>query len=199
MGRAVLHEGSHTDAVDGIGMEGRRLRVLTNDLLGDAETLGGILHVDPQFMEIGEILLIQLLNAAAAVEIHRLDDHIVLICHEGGELLFRAGKNVDGLAAHEGTELLKEGVFIVENGGVGAVVDPLDEGGGADTGEIGGALGIRKTPELKHHIVGRARAILVGAAEHIHKESGGGLAADSVGLLGLFPHAADGHIFGSLH
>ena len=32
-----------------------------------------------------------------------------------------------------------------------------------------------------------------------HKEAGGGLAAELMCLLGLFPHAADGHIFGSLH
>ena len=195
---AVLHEGGHADAVDGIGMQRRRLGMLANDLLADAEPLLRPLHIGPHGIHIVEILLVQLLNAAAAVPVDGLDDHRVLVRQKRLKLLRVGGKQIQRLTAHQGPELLKEGILVVEDGGVGAVVHPPHEGSRPHTGQIRGALRVVQVVKFKHHIVRRAGAVALGAPQHVGKQRRRRLAADGVRLLGGLPDPAQRHVLGRL-
>ena len=172
--------------------------MLADDLLADAEPLLRLLHVGPHGLQIGEILLVQLLDTAAAVTVDGLDDHGVLVRHERLELLKICLEQIQRLAAHQGPELLKKGVLVVENGGVGAVIHPLDEGGGAHPGQIGGPLIVAQVVKLKHHIVRGACAVALGAPQHVGKQRCRGLAADGVCLSGGLPDPAQRHALGRL-
>ena len=163
-------------------MQGRHVRMLAKHLLGNAKGLVLTAQIFPQALGGGKVLHIQLFDTPAAVGVHRLGHDGVLARQKPGEALQIAAAQIVRLAAHELPELLGKGVLVVENVGIGPVVDPLDKGGGADAGQKRGALGGAGLIEAEHHIIGGAGAVAGGTVEHIGKHRGLGFSADGAGL-----------------